>query len=58
VRRPTGGIKSAVLAVPEEIDAWVRSLKSEENQKRETLIQSLRIENQRLRQELKRARVR
>jgi hypothetical protein len=58
VHRPTEGLKSAVLAVPEEIDAWVQSLKSEDGQEREALIRSLRIENQRLRDELKLARVR
>jgi hypothetical protein len=58
IHRTREGFKSAILAVPEEIDAWVQSLKSEDNQKREALIQSLRSENQRLRHELKRALVR
>jgi hypothetical protein len=56
VRRTGEGVKSGVLAIPEEIDAWVRSLKSVENQAREALIQSLRIENQQLRHELALAR--
>jgi hypothetical protein len=56
VRRTRVGVKSAVLAVPEEIDAWVRAQKSSENQAREALIQSLRVENQRLRHELALAR--
>jgi hypothetical protein len=57
VHRTREGVKSAVLAVPEEIDAWVQSLKSEDNQDREALIRALRIENQGLRRELALARV-
>jgi hypothetical protein len=56
VRRTREGVKSAVIAIPEEIDAWVQSLKSPESQTREALIQSLRVEIRRLRHELALAR--
>jgi hypothetical protein len=57
VRRTKDGVKSSVLAVPAEIDAWVRSLKFEAAE-REALIQSLRDEIRRLRHELALAQLR
>jgi predicted DNA-binding transcriptional regulator AlpA len=57
VRRTREGVKSAVLAVPEEIDAWVQSLKFQNNQQA-ALTRSLRNENLRLRHDLALARVR
>jgi hypothetical protein len=55
VRRPKQGLKSAVFAVPEEIDAWVKSIKFQD---RDSLISSLRAEVQSLRHELALARSR
>jgi hypothetical protein len=46
VRRTKQEGKAVVLAIPEEIDAWVHSQKFRES------VEQLRIENQRLRREL------
>ncbi len=52
VRRPKQEGKSVVLAIPEEIDAWVHSHRQREPGDSARTHKQLRIENQRLRRKL------